>query len=93
MAIGPTELKANFEAEAIKFEPQIDALLKAQKFYGTTVSITPPIGMNVSHYQILKEKYLDMGWGDLSWRDDQLDGTTITFYTHNQSAALSCGSF
>lgn len=85
MAIGPGQLKANLSEEAYSFEPQIDALLKTEKMYGLSITIIPPRGMTVAHYHVLKESYIDAGWGDLSWRDDQRDGTSITFYQHKQT--------
>lgn len=81
MAISPQILKKNTEQEVDTFEKEIDAMLTKEKLYGTSLSITPPKGMTIAHYQIMKPRYISAGWKDVRWTDSQRDGKTITFST------------
>lgn len=81
MAIGPSELKRNLEAEAKGFEASIDTSLSKAKLYSSTFSVVPPDGMFYAHFQILQPLYLKAGWKRVTWKDHQIDGKEIEFST------------
>lgn len=82
MAIGPSILTKNLMEEVDRYEKELDIILSGKKVTsGSAVSVVPPSGMSYSHFQHLKERYLKAGWADITWHDDQRDGTYIVFST------------
>jgi hypothetical protein len=79
MAVPPNVLKNNLNDELNIFEQKIDEKLRLQKLYGSDVTITPPDGMNYAHYQAIRDRYIQAGWKNVTWRDDQRDGAYMTF--------------
>lgn len=82
MAIGPNQLNETFMAEVDSFETRIDRELSVSKLApNSSVNIDVPPGMSFSHFQILRERYLKAGWGEVKWNSDQREGTWLTFDT------------
>jgi hypothetical protein len=80
MAISPQHLVQLFTEEVDRFEQEIDKLLSTQKIYkGQTISVTAPKGLNLTHYQILKSRYIAAGWIDVQYSSDQRDGEWLNF--------------
>lgn len=86
MAVSPQELQAALKKEAAKFEIEIDGVLRGKTIgINDSVSISVPKGMTHSHFTILKQKYIDVGWKEVRWDsfDDQREifrsYGTITF--------------
>jgi hypothetical protein len=82
MAIGPNQLNETFMAEVDIYEKRIDNQLANLKVAPKSlVNTEVPSGMSYSHFQILKERYLKAGWGDVKWNSDQREGEWLTFDT------------
>jgi len=80
MAIGPQILIENLKKEADSFESQIDDALKGHKILpGKELFITPPRGFNSTHLTMIKQRYLAVGWKDVSYQDSQHDGASLIF--------------
>ena len=85
MAIAPNQLNEGFKKAADDYEKKIDALLdKGILVPGGSVTISAPNGMTESHFQLLKPRYISVGWKDLKWNNfyDQREGDfykTIVF--------------
>ncbi len=81
MAISPEYLNKAFQKEVDDFEFKLDEkLAKGTIIKGGSVSIDPPSGMSIKHFNVLKTKYLSAGWNDVKWNSDQREGTWITFH-------------
>jgi hypothetical protein len=82
MAIGPKVLNVNFWREIDDFENKIDHELSDKKVApNSSVNTGIPSGMDFSHFQIIKEKYIKAGWADVKWNSDQREGDWLTFST------------
>jgi hypothetical protein len=81
MAISPKHLEEAFMNEVDDFEKKIDSMLSSQKLRGKSVNTQVPSGMSSSHFNILRERYLNVGWKDVVYNDDQREGTWLTFTT------------
>jgi hypothetical protein len=95
MAIGPNQLKENFMKEVDDFEKKIDQALSSKKVSpNSIVTVTKPSEMTLSHFQILKERYIKAGWGDVKLNDDQREGSWLTFDTKKSgiTETFYCGS-
>jgi hypothetical protein len=81
MAISPNMLNEKLKNEASIIEKKLDHLLSNSHFSpgGSSISISIPSGMTRNHFLILKQRYLDAGWKDLSWRSEQRDGEWLEF--------------
>jgi hypothetical protein len=80
MAISPQSLDFNFQRDVDRFEEIIDRQLvnsKLAKGGGLILDIPP--GMNFSHFEILKERYIKVGWTKIEWKSDQREGDWLTF--------------
>jgi hypothetical protein len=68
--------------EVDSFEKKIDSILIEGKIHPkSSKNVTAPSGLTYSHFQILRERYLNAGWGEVKWNSDQREGTWITFDT------------
>ena len=82
MAISPDTLLKNFEGEVSNFENIIDAELKTKKIYrGDAVDINYPTGMSSKHLKVLREKYMSMGWEDVTIRQCGPNESCLSFKT------------
>lgn len=79
MAISPNVLRNNLEDELNIIEQLIDEKLRLQKMYSNQVTIDPPKEMTYTHYQKIRERYVRAGWNNVTYRDDQRDGPSLTF--------------
>lgn len=80
MAIGPQNLDKLYQMKLDSFESEIDQMLMHHS--GTSpknVTLTPPRGMNSSDFYLIRDRYIQAGWNDVSYHDDQRDGSYITF--------------
>jgi hypothetical protein len=81
MAISPEYLSKAFQKEVDDFESKLDEKLSKETIIsGGSVSIDPPGGMSIRHFNLLKPKYISAGWTDVKWNSDQREGTWITFH-------------
>ena len=75
MAISPKQLNENFMKEVDSYEKAIDARLSLKKLPSSgSISINIPSGMSHEHLQILKPRYLYVGWKEVRWEFDQREG-------------------
>jgi hypothetical protein len=80
MAIGPDVLTDNFMDEIELYEEKLDSILKTKKLpLNSSINLDIPDGMNITHFKILKERYLDAGWKGIEWNENQRDGQWISF--------------
>lgn len=85
MAISPQALNETFKKEADKYEQLIDNVLQKKSLSTNgTVIIPAPDGMTLAHFEILRQRYLDVGWKNLKYdsyydQRDQEGYTSITF--------------
>jgi hypothetical protein len=78
MAISPKVLQENIIKAAEKFEVLIDNQLRQRVVSsGGSIRFSAPDSMEHSHFEILKPKYLEVGWRDVIWNNhyDQRDGS------------------
>lgn len=82
MAIGPNLLSNSFMEDVDFYEKKIDSyLVNCKVAPNSSINVDVPPGMNLSHFQILKERYLQAGWGDVVWNSYQRDGEWLTLTT------------
>jgi hypothetical protein len=80
MAIGPNVLTPNFIDEADLYEKKLDDMLSNKKISPNSyINVDVPDGMNLTHFKILHGRYIDAGWKDVSWNENQRDGQWISF--------------
>ena len=80
MAISPQHLEKSFTDEVDRFEQEIDRMLSSQKIYkGQSISVKPPNGLNISHFEILRNKYITAGWIDVEYHSEQREGIWLNF--------------
>lgn len=80
MAISPKLLDDKFMKEVSRIEEQLDDKLTACSLGpAKRVNIDVPHGMNQSHFQILKPRYIAVGWKDVIWNSDQREGDWLVF--------------
>jgi hypothetical protein len=80
MAVSPYDLEQKFEHELDVFEGHIDEVLNKKTIYkGGDINIPPPKGMTNSHFNILKDRYLSVGWTSVEYVSDQRDGEYLKF--------------
>lgn len=80
MAISPKILDENFMQEVSAFETLLDSKLVVSKLGPSKrVNIDAPRGMNNSHFQVLKQRYIVAGWKDVIWNSDQREGDWLVF--------------
>ncbi len=80
MAVSPYDLEQKFELELDIFEGNIDEVLNKKTIYkGGNVDIPAPKGMTNGHFNILKDRYLSVGWTSVDWSSDQRDGNYLKF--------------
>ena len=86
MAIGPNQLNESFMEDVELYEKKIDQSLATRKIApNSIIFVDVPPGMNSSHFRILKERYIKVGWGDVKWNSDQKEGEWLTFDTKKPS--------
>jgi hypothetical protein len=86
MAISPQALNETFKKDADKFEELIDNVLQKKSLSTNgTVIVPAPDGMTLTHFEILKPKYIAVGWKSLKWDSyyDQRDREGYTSITFN----------
>lgn len=89
MALGPQQLGNAFIEEVDALEKVIDGILKSKKLVpNSQISIIPPPGVTFAHFQILKERYVSAGWGNVKWHDDQREGTRMIFDSKKPSTGF-----
>lgn len=82
MAIGPNILSETFMKEVDHFEQKLDQLLSGKKLSpNSSVNVDVPSDMSYSHFQVLKERYIKAGWGNVTWNTDQREGEWMVFDT------------
>jgi hypothetical protein len=80
MAIGPHQLNEAFNREVDAYEARIDSeLAKKSIGMGGTVSVDFPSGISSLHLQILRQRYLSVGWKEVKENHDQREGSWLTF--------------
>jgi hypothetical protein len=80
MAISPKLLDEKFMSEVSSFEKTLDGLLVCSKFDGNkTVQLNIPSTMNQDHFQILRERYIAVGWKHVVWNSDHREGDWLSF--------------
>ena len=81
MAIGPELFEQKFLEEVALAEGMIDRKLKEAigRKYNDAIYLDVPPGLSVKAFKVLKEKYIDAGWADVTWNSDQRDGDSLTF--------------
>jgi len=80
MAIKPQELEATLAKECIDFEKIIDSMLIGQTITrGENISVTAPKGLQLKHFSLIKEIYIQAGWSDVRYNSDQHDGDYLNF--------------
>jgi hypothetical protein len=73
-------IKNNFIADCDKFENEIDKILSIQKMYGDDITIDSPDNFTQDHVSILKPRYLDTGWKQITFiNSPQFDLPRIRF--------------
>ena len=82
MAIGPEQFEQKFLEEVALAEVTLDRKLKDAigRKYNDAIYLDVPSGLSVKAFNVLKEKYIDAGWADVTWKSDQRDGDSLTFY-------------
>ncbi len=80
MAISPRQLEDAFKAEVDYYEDYFDKILNDKSIKkGQTISINIPSGFSTSHFNILKMRYIAVGWSEVKWNSDQREGEWLTF--------------
>lgn len=80
MAVSPYDLEKRFEQELDLFEDHIDEILNNKSLNkGGYISIPLPQKMTISHFNMLKERYLSVGWYSVEFVSDQRDGSYLKF--------------
>ncbi len=80
MAISPKLLDEKFMKEVSRIEERLDEKLAACSLGpAKRVSIDVPHEMNQSHFQILKSRYITVGWKNITWNSDQREGDWLVF--------------
>ena len=77
MAISPNALQEKIINESKQIEILIDNILRQKTISsGGTIHFTKPDKMEYSHFEVLKPKYIAVGWKDVTWNShyDQRDG-------------------
>jgi hypothetical protein len=87
MAISPKILSEKFMNEVDHYEQHFDrALMSYTGTLSKLISIDVPRGMYLEHFRVLKQRYINAGWEDVTYNDDQREGTWLVFKmkTENQ---------
>lgn len=80
MAISPRQLEDAFKDEIDYYENFIDKILSKESIKkGQTISIDIPSGFSPSHFDVLKMRYIAVGWSEVKWNSDQREGEWLTF--------------
>lgn len=81
MAISPEQLRDTFKQDIIEFEKKIDQILVSQGdlTFKNHVSMTIPREMKHDHFEVLRLRYIGVGWKDVIWRSDQREGDWLEF--------------
>ncbi len=80
MAVSPQLLDENLQKEADEFEKKIDLQLTNSKLRpGGTLTLNVPEGMNYSHFEIIRARYIKVGWKKVEMKSDQREGTWLQF--------------
>jgi hypothetical protein len=81
MAISPRLLNDAFMSEVKLFEERIDAQLvqKPLLMGWVNISIDLPHGLTDDHFKVLRPRYLNAGWSDVTKHSDQREGDWIVF--------------
>lgn len=80
MAISPNHLNEAFMNEVDGFEERIDKVLVSKRVTpGGYVSVDCPTGMSYEHFNILKERYIKVGWAQVKMESDQREGAWLSF--------------
>ena len=80
MAISPRHLDNAFKAEVDYYEEYFDKMLaKHTIIKGHSLSVDITSGFSPSHFDILKTRYIDVGWSEVKWNSDQREGEWLTF--------------
>ncbi len=80
MAISPLQLQEAFQKEVEAYEEAIDKKLANQNLTsGQSLTLTPPSSMTSKHFDFLRLRYINVGWKDVLYNDDQREGVWLTF--------------
>lgn len=80
MEISPKHLEETFKADVDYYEELFDkSLCNRSITKGQSISLDVPTGFNLSHFAILKQRYINAGWSDVTYNSDQREGTWLTF--------------
>lgn len=80
MAISPEMLNEEFMREVEFYEKTLDSRLASKKLAPNGyLTLEIPSGMSSSHFEILRRRYLDVGWTEVGWQSDQREGDWLVF--------------
>lgn len=81
MAISPKQLEESFQKEVSLFEQHFDNILAKNKITkGQSITIIDiPRNFDLAHLALLKPRYIQAGWVDVIWNNDQREGNFLTF--------------
>lgn len=85
MATGPKKITENIEAECDAFEKLIDEKIEEQS--SNRFEIDAPKGFENKHFLVLKKRYLDAGWTNVTFKESYgVNGVKILiFYCADQN--------
>ena len=85
MAVRPEELNEELREEAKKYEEFIDRIIRTKKgIYRSdgihcTISLSGLSGMNGTHFNFIRDSYLQAGWTSVEMKHDQREGSWLEF--------------
>lgn len=82
MALSPKLLDEKFMSEVDFYEKEIDKKLATNSLIfkiNAYVTLNIPSGMTINHFDILKQRYLNVGWKFVNWESDQREGEWLLF--------------
>jgi hypothetical protein len=84
MAVSPYDLEQKFEHELDVFETDIDEILNKKSLNkGGYITVPIPKNMTITHFNVLKSRYLSVGWYSVELISDQRFGSFLKFgYDH-----------
>ncbi len=80
MAISPKHLEKSFQEDVTRLENKLDAVLSIQKITkGQSINLNTPQGYTTEHHALLRQRYIDAGWSDVTMESDQREGNWLKF--------------
>ena len=81
MAIGPEFLEEKFKNNIENMEKIIDTYLSEKAFFNNSKSLimSVPIGMTNEIFNVLRRRYLKVGWKSVDFISDERDGDCLVF--------------